>query len=176
MKTIFLKNLIIIIYLISSSVSYSIERPEIKNLIIHKDKKKIENIEFTKSEAQKVSLNNFKQNPLIINFWATWCAPCKKEMPSLSLLKKNQPKIKIFAINLEKPNKNKAQKFFDDLKIENLKIYFDPNFDLAKNFKMRGLPTSILIDKNGNEFGRIIGEINFNEKEFSKFLEEKINS
>ena len=41
---------------------------------------------------------------------------------------------------------------------------------------MRGLPTSILIDKNGNEFGRIIGEINFNEKEFLKFLEEKINS
>ena len=95
-------------------------------------------------------------------------------MPSLSLLKKNQPKINIFAINLEKPNKKKAQKFFDDLKIENLKIYFDPNFDLAKNFKMRGLPTSILIDKNGNEFGRIIGEINFNEKEFLKFLEEKL--
>ena len=85
MKIIFFNYLIIIFYLISSSVSYSIERPEIKNLIVHKDKKKIENIEFIKSEGQKVSLNNFKSNPLIINFWATWCTPCKKEMPSLDL-------------------------------------------------------------------------------------------
>ena len=87
MKIIFFNYLIIIFYLISSSVSYSIERPEIKNLIVHKDKKKIENIEFIKSDGQKVSLNNYKSNPLIINFWATWCAPCKKEMPSLDKLK-----------------------------------------------------------------------------------------
>ena len=87
MKIIFFNYLLIIFYLISSSVSYSIEPPEIKNLIVHKDKKKIENIEFIKSESQKVSLNNYKQNPLIINFWATWCAPCKKEMPSLDNLK-----------------------------------------------------------------------------------------
>ena len=146
------------------------------NIIIHDKPVILENIVFKDFNLQDVDLTDNKGNIVILNFWATWCVPCKKEMPSLSLLKKNQPKIKIFAINLEKPNKKKAQKFFDDLKIENLKIYFDPNFDLAKNFKMRGLPTSILIDKNGNEFGRIIGEINFNEKEFLKFLEEKINS
>ena len=66
MKVIFLNYLIIIFYLISSSVSYSIERPEIKNLIVHKDKKKIENIEFIKSKGQKVSLNNYKSNPLTV--------------------------------------------------------------------------------------------------------------
>ena len=71
MKIIFFNYFIIIFYLISSSVSYSIERPEIKNLIVHKDKKKIENIEFIKSDGQKVSLNNYKSNPLIINFWAS---------------------------------------------------------------------------------------------------------
>ena len=102
MKIIFFNYLIIIFYLISSSVSYSIERPEIKNLIVHKDKKKIKNIEFIKSEGQKVSLNNYKSNPLIINFWATWCAPCKKEMPSLDKLKTlNEFKnINIIPINI----------------------------------------------------------------------------
>ena len=99
----------------------------------------------------------------------------KRKCPHLAYLKKSA-KNKHFCNKFRKTKQKKAQKFFDDLKIENLKIYFDPNFDLAKNFKMRGLPTSILIDKNGNEFGRIIGEINFNEKEFLKFLEEKINS
>lgn len=95
MKIIFFNYLIIIIYLISSSVSYSIERPEIKNLIVHKDKKKIENIEFIKSDGQKVSLNDYISNPLIINFWATWCAPCKKEMPSLEKLAQNLAQISI---------------------------------------------------------------------------------
>ena len=147
-----------------------------KNLIIHDNPKILSKVEFKNLNLQDVDLAKNKGKIMILNFWATWCAPCKKEMPSLSLLKKNLPKIEIFAINLEKPNKEKTRNFFNDLKIDNLKIYFDPNFDLAKKFKMRGLPTSILIDKNGNEFGRIIGEVNFNEKKLLKFLKEKINS
>ena len=107
---------------------------------------------------------------MILNFWATWCAPCKKEMPSLSRLAKDMPELKIFAINMEKPNQTKAKKFLDDLNIDNLDIYFDPKFDLAKKFKMRGLPTTILIDKNGNEFARIIGEIDFDTKDFKKII------
>tara|TARA_Y100001970_G_C14210509_1_gene846598 strand:+ start:1456 stop:1923 length:468 start_codon:yes stop_codon:yes gene_type:complete len=146
------------------------------NIIIHDKTIILEDIVFKDFNLQDIDLADNKGNIVILNFWATWCAPCKKEMPSLSLLKKNLPKIEIFAINLEKPNKEKTRNFFNDLQIDNLKIYFDPNFDLAKKFKMRGLPTSILIDKNGNEFGRIIGEVNFNEKKLLKFLKEKINS
>ena len=72
MKIIFFNYLIIIFYLISSSVSYSIERPEIKNLIVYKDKKKIENIEFIKSDGQKVSLNDtFGTRP---NYFFVWLA------------------------------------------------------------------------------------------------------
>ena len=171
MKIIFFNYLIIIFYLISSSVSYSIYRPEIKNLIVHKDKKKIENIEFIKSDGQKVSLNDYKSYPLIINFWATWCAPCKKEMPSLEKLAKNHPDLKIFPINLEAPNKKRTSNFYKELEIVNLDIFFDPDFNLPKKFKMRGLPTTILIDKKGNEFGRVIGEIDFSSKEFYNLIE-----
>ena len=75
---------------------------------------------------------------------------------------------------MEKPNREKTKQFFKDLKIESLKIYFDPDFTLAKKFKMRGLPTTILIDKNGMEFGRIIGEFNFEDEMFKKILQGKI--
>ena len=78
-----LNYLVFFIYLISSSVSYSIERPDIKNLIIHKEKKRIEKTEFFNSKNKKISLNDYKSNILIINFWATWCEPCKEEMPHL---------------------------------------------------------------------------------------------
>ena len=172
MKIIFFNYLIIIFYLISSSVSYSIERPEIKNLIVHKDKKKIENIEFIKSEGEKVSLNNYKSNPLIINFWATWCAPCKKEMPSLDNLYQDTKfkNLVVFAVNMEPPNTIKTKKFFTDLNIKKLGIYFDNNLNFVKEFKLRGVPTTVLINKKGEEFARIIGEINFEDKKFVKWL------
>jgi thiol-disulfide isomerase/thioredoxin len=176
MKIIFLKNLIIIFYLISSSVSYSIERPEIKNLIIHKDKKKIENIEFTKSEAQKVSLNNYKHNPLIINFWATWCAPCKKEMPSLDRLKalNDFKNFNIIPINIGGDSYEKSKKFFDEFKIENLEIFTGSGPEFSQFFKIRGLPTTILIDRNGFEVGRIVGYIDFNDQSLLDWLSKNL--
>ena len=64
--------------------------------------------------------------------------------------------------------------FFKNLGISSLDIYFDPDFKLVKIFKMRGLPTSILINKDGKEFGRVVGEVNFNSEEFIKLLKKYI--
>ena len=111
---------------------------------------------------------------MILNFWASWCAPCKREMPSLEQLSNSQPKIKIYAINTEKPNKLRAQDFFKSINVSSLDIYFDPDFKLVKQFKMRGLPTSILIDKNGMEFARVIGEIDFSSEKFLNFIKNYI--
>ena len=111
---------------------------------------------------------------MIINFWASWCLPCKREMPSLEKLAQKYPEIKVYAINMEKPNKLRAGDFFKSLGITSLDIYFDPDFKLVKTFKMRGLPTSILIDKNGKEFGRIVGEIEFNNDDFIALLKKYI--
>ena len=66
----------------------------------------------------------------------------------------------------------KTLKFFKELNIKNLQIYYDPEFKLAKQFKMIGLPTTILINKQGDEFGRVIGEIDFNDKDFINVLKE----
>ena len=95
-------------------------------------------------------------------------------MPSLEKLSKDYPEIKIYAINMEKPNKLRARDFYNSVGIASLDIYFDPDFRLVKIFKMRGLPTSILIDKNGKEFGRVVGEIDFNNEEFIKILKKYI--
>ena len=176
MKIIFFNFLVIIFYLISPSVSYSIERPEIKNLIVHKDKKKIENIEFIKSEGQKVSLLNYKSNPLIINFWATWCAPCKKEMPYLDKLKtlSEFTNINILPINIGGDNYQKSKKFFDELKIINLEIFTGSGPEFSQLFKLRGLPTTILIDRNGFEVGRIVGYIDFDDQSLIDWISKNL--
>ena len=109
---------------------------------------------------------------ILLNFWATWCAPCKKEMPSLDLLQTNiqLDNLKIFPINVGQDNLEKSLKFFEELKIKNLKIYFDGSITLAKKFGLRGIPTSIIINKDGYEFARIIGSNDFEDKKFIDWL------
>ena len=167
-----LNYLVFFIYLISSSVSYSIERPDIENLIIHKDKKKIEKAEFFNSKNKKVSLNDYKSNIVIINFWATWCEPCKEEMPHLNQLKlKSKFKdIEVIPINIADEELKKSKEFFEELNINNLEIFYGSSLELAKEFKLRGIPTTIIVDKEGYEFARIIGFIDFENKSFLDWL------
>ena len=167
-----LNYLVFFIYLISSSGSYSIERPDIKNLIIHNEKKKIEKAEFFNSKNKKVSLNDYKSNIVIINFWATWCAPCKEEMPHLNQLKSKYKfkDIEIIPINIADEELKKSKEFFEELNINNLEIFYGSSLDLAKEFKLRGIPTTIIIDKEGYEFARIIGFIDFENKSFLDWL------
>ena len=141
-----------------------------KNIVVHKEPLPIKDLKFKDFNLNDVDLTNKKGNIMILNFWATWCVPCKKEMPSLAQLSELYPEIAIYPINLEKPNKEKTKSFFENIDIKNLDIYFDPEFNLVKSFNMRGVPTSILIDKNGKEFARIIGEIDFFDKSFVSFL------
>jgi len=167
-----LNYLVFFIYLISSSGSYSIERPDIKNLIIHNEKKKIEKAEFFNSKNKKVSLNDYKSNVVIINFWATWCAPCKEEMPHLNQLKSKYKfkNIEIIPINIADEELIKSKEFFEELSINNLEIFYGSSLDLAKEFKLRGIPTTIFIDKEGYEFARIIGFIDFENQSFLDWL------
>jgi thioredoxin-related protein len=76
----------------------------------------------------------------------------------------------IFPINIGQEELIKSQIFFDKLSIKNLEIYFDPTVSLAKKFRLRGVPTSILFNKEGQEFARIIGSIDFNNKDFINWL------
>ena len=165
-----MRFLIIFIFLITNVLAE--ELPDIKNIVIHKIPKTYDNVIFLDKKDQKININESKGNLLILNFWATWCEPCKEEMPSLDRLQVNPEldNIKIFAINIGKEKLNKVNKFFVDFNIKNFEPYFDPPTTLAKKFSLRGIPTSILINKEGQEFARIIGSINFEDENFVKWI------
>ena len=165
-----MRFLIIFIFLVTNAVADQL--PNIKNIVIHKVPKTHDNVIFLNKKDQKVNINKYKGNLLILNFWATWCEPCKEEMPSLDNLQAHPElnKIKIFAINIGKENLDKVNKFFLDLNIKNFDPYFDPPTTLAKTFSLRGVPTSILINKKGQEFARIIGSIDFEDKSFVDWI------
>ena len=172
MKLLTLKFILIFIYLISSSASYAIQELNIKNLVIHKDPKKLEKINFKNIDKETINLNKFENSLIVINFWATWCAPCIEEMPSLNRLQVNPifNNLKILPINVGRDNVQKSKNFFKKLEINNLEIYFDKDVELANKFLLRGLPTTVFINKKGEEFARIIGFVNFNDKKFLKWL------
>ena len=165
-----MRFLIIFIFLLSNS--FANEVSDLKNIVINKELKKYELITFLDAKNNQINLKDFEGNLILLNFWATWCAPCKEEMPSLDALLKNKKlnNLTIFPINVGQDSTEKSTKFFEGLKIKNLDLYFDPPVTLAKKFQLRGIPTSILLDKNGYEFARIIGSIDFEDKDFIKWL------
>ena len=165
-----MKFLIIFIFFISNTLASEI--PNIKNIVVNKELKIYDNIVFLDSKEKIIKLSDYTGNLVMLNFWATWCAPCKEEMPSLDALAIN-PKLnnlKIFPINIGKENLKKSKLFFEDLNIKNLDIYFDNPITLARDFTLRGVPTTILFNKTGKEFARIIGSIDFKEEGFINWI------
>ena len=167
-----MKLLIIFIYLTTINFSYAFEKPDLKNLVLTKNPKLYEDVIFSDISQKNVNLDDFKGKLIILNFWATWCAPCKEEMPSLDGLQSNTKlnNLKIFPINIGQEDVSKSESFFKELNIKNLDIYNDASITLAKKFSLRGVPTTILFNKGGKEFARIMGYIDFNDEEFINWL------
>ena len=165
-----MRFLIIFIFLLSNS--FANEVSDLKNIVINKELKKYDDLTFLDSKNNQLNLKDYHGSLILLNFWATWCAPCKEEMPSLDSLKLNEnlDNLKIFPINVGQDNIEKASNFFKDLQIQNLKIYFDSPITLAKKLRLRGVPTSILFNKEGLEFARIVGSIDFQDKKFIEWL------
>ena len=165
-----MRFLIIFIFLITNSLAN--ENPNIKNLIISKEPVKHTSLTFLDSANKQITLDDYVGNLIILNFWATWCAPCREEMPSLDQLMINSSleNLKIFPINVGNDDFEKTKDFFNDLKIKNLEPYFVSTMTLAKKLSLRGIPTTIFIDKEGKEFARVVGSIDFVDKKFLDWL------
>ena len=166
-----MRFLILFIFLITNVVAEEITG--LKNIVIHKELKTYENLIFLDKNDQNIDIRNFRENLVILNFWATWCEPCKEEMPSLDRLQ-NNPKLnnlKIFVINISQESLEKVNLFFEELNIKNLEPFFDSPTTLAKKLSLRGVPTSVLLNHEGKEFARIIGSIDFDDLNFIEWLQ-----
>ena len=138
MKLLSLKLFIVIIYLLSSNISFANADLNLKNLIIYKEPRDLKNIIFKDFKEKKVDLINFEKKLVIINFWATWCLPCREELPSLNLLKKNSnfKNLEIFPINVAQEDMQRINTFWSVLNVNHLKIYLDPELKLPGKFNL----------------------------------------
>jgi thiol-disulfide isomerase/thioredoxin len=134
--------------------------------------KALPEIAFEDADDKALKLADYKGKVVLLNFWATWCAPCVKEMPSLDRLQAAMGKDKfvIVPLSLDGPSKPKVAPFYKDKNLANLGIYFDKGRKVQQALDVSVLPTSILIDGQGREIGRMLGEADWDKPESIAFM------
>ena len=132
-----------------------------------KEPKALPDLAFTDADDKPVKLADYKGKTVLLNFWATWCAPCVKEMPSLDKLQAEMGKDKfvVLPLSLDGPSKPKVAPFYADRKLANLGIYFDKGKKTMSTLDVSVLPTSVLIDPQGREIGRLEGDADWDKPE-----------
>ena len=115
--------------------------------------------EFTDPQGGTQSLADYKGKVVLLNFWATWCAPCREEMPSLDALQAELggDDFQVVAIAAGHTPAPAIEKFLTEARITNLPVLLDPRQALARGMGVMGMPVTVLIDREGNEIARLIG-------------------
>jgi thiol-disulfide isomerase/thioredoxin len=134
-------------------------------------------LSFIGKDGERVELADFKGKVVLLNLWATWCAPCVKEMPSLDALQARLggTGFEVVALSLDRGGRTVVEPFLAKLGVRNLTMYLDPQSTAMSAFKPRGLPTTMLIDREGYEVGRLEGDAEWNSDEAVKLLEHFID-
>lgn len=133
---------------------------DMRKLVVHDAPKPLPAIPFETFEGAETSLAAYEGQIVVLNFWATWCAPCRHEMPTLSALQEAlggaDAAVVTIATGRNPPQGMRA--FFNEIGVENLPLYRDPRQALARNFGVLGLPVTLILDREGNEVARLQGD------------------
>lgn len=130
-------------------------------------------VKFLDGSGKEIDLTAFRGKVVLLNVWATWCAPCREEMPALSKLQTElgSDKFQVVALAVDKSGVEGARKFLDDIKAGNLEAYADPTMKGGTRLGVIGMPTTILINGEGQEIGRMIGPAHWDSPEAKRLLE-----
>ncbi len=149
---------------------------DMHGFILLKERVPAPTVAFQTGDGSSIDFSDFEGKVLIVNFWATWCPPCIKEMPSLNRLQSAFPgeDFEVIAINQDRGGSRIAEPFLrDKLGLRDLKIYLDHRMALGRAFKNRGLPATYAIDRDGNIVGGLFGAAHWDSedaKDLVRFL------
>ena len=155
------------------SVLEEFKAGEMKKLILHESPKAVSEEIFYNSNNDPIILKSFSGRLTLVNFWATWCAPCLEEMPSLSNLQKikGSEKFNVVTIATMRNSPKSVEKFFNKMSIDNLTKYQDPKGKLARSLKIAGLPLTLLLNKDNQEVARFIGDADWSSSNALKLID-----
>lgn len=121
----------------------------------------LSDLAFTDAQGRVTSLAEFRGRVTLLNVWATWCAPCREEMPALDRLQQDvgSDQIKVVALSIDRTGNEAVRPFFDEINVKSLDIYLDPSMNVMEAAGVVGLPTTLLISREGIEVYRWVGPV-----------------
>lgn len=133
---------------------------------------------FEDGTGKPLTLADFQGQTLLLNIWATWCGPCREEMPALDALQASLggEAFEVVALSIDRKGIEVVQDFYEDVGIEHLRQYIDTTGMAGTKLGAVGIPTTLLIDPHGNEIGRLVGATEWDSPEMSEFLNDTIEA
>ena len=141
---------------------------------VHESPRSLPAIQFENGEGEAMSLADFHGKVVLLNVWATWCAPCRREMPTLERLQAELagPDFEVVALSLDRQGLPVVKEFYKELGLQELAMYVDASGAAQRALNVLGLPTTLLLDRDGNEIGRLLGPAEWDSPEMVGFLRE----
>ena len=152
-------------------------RGEVAAVNVDKTPLKMPDLAFTDAAGKRLTLADFRGRTVLFNLWATWCVPCRKEMPTLDALESRLggPRFQVVAVNIDTRDPQKPKQFLKDIGVQKLAYYADPTAktfqDLKAIGRAFGMPTTVLVDAKGCEIGSIAGPAEWSSDDAVKLIE-----
>lgn len=155
----------------------SVRSPVTKTLRIHKEAKAVPEVRFKDGGQRELTLADFSGKVVLLNIWATWCAPCRHEMPTLDRLqgKLGGGDFEVVALSIDRAGPGAVRKFYQEIHIKHLSLYIDESGKAAHSLGAMGLPVTLLLNRNGQEIGRLIGPAEWDTPEMISLFKSVIN-
>jgi len=140
--------------------------------------KPVPELQFEDADGRARTLAEFKGKLVLLNVWATWCAPCREEMPALDRLQATLagPRFQVIALSVDQQGREVAQKFFTDIGVKSLPLYIDRSAQAAFKLGAVGLPATLLVDAKGREIGRHVGPAKWDDPQVVGNLRRRIDA
>jgi thiol-disulfide isomerase/thioredoxin len=161
-----------------TSSQFALAQQPPKNFATHDAAKPVAVVEFDAAPGHSRSLADFKGRVVLLNIWATWCVPCRKEMPALDRLQESlgAPDFEVVPLSIDRGGLEVVRKFYEEVGIHHLAMYVDVSGQAYRRLSVLGLPTTFLIDRSGLEVGLIIGPAEWGSPEIAEFLKPIISN
>jgi thiol-disulfide isomerase/thioredoxin len=141
--------------------------------VFRKEPEEPATIRFQDAEGKERTLADWRGKVVLLNLWATWCLPCRKEMPSLDRLQKElgSDKFEVVALSVDRKGLEASKKFLDETKVERLALYVDASARATSELRVIGLPATLLLDAQGREIGRLLGPAEWDSEDAKRLIQ-----
>jgi thiol-disulfide isomerase/thioredoxin len=160
-----------------NKVSRELARGALSAFLVKPERPPAAELAFFDEQGKPHSLKEWQGQVVLVNLWASWCGPCRKEMPSLEALQRRfgSKDFEVVAISLDRGGVKVAKKFLEETQSRLLRLYVDPSAKAIETLRAIGLPVSVLIDRDGREIGRLLGPADWSSPEALQLINVAIN-